>query len=219
MHVHDGEKFEKAIRLSEGTGRGGSERGGSGSDDRDDAASVGNGTAGTASAVNITPNNVAGVMSAVPVVTVCNHLSIVDDPCICGAITPRFSSLFSRWGLCAEEICFKRDLYAWGFGTGNILPVLRGVGTEQENLFLLTEKVRPGMWVNIFPEGRVWQDPSGGKPHPGGIGGGRPYLKWGTAKVLLHAYPYKIDGESSWMVSDSDAQHPAPVLLPFVHRG
>ena len=200
VHVHDGAKFEKAVRTGSASGGGCRE------------SQPLSGTRGK-------DDDCANSDIQAPVITVCNHLSIVDDPCICGVIAPSFFSLFNRWGLCAEEICFKRDLYAWGFGIGNILPILRGIGTEQENLFLLMENVRPGMWINLFPEGRVWQDPEGGKPHANGVGGARGYLKWGTAKVLLHAYPYQSCLEEGWTVRSKDSEHPLPVLLPFVHRG
>ena len=131
-----------------------------------------------------------------PLITVSNHASTLDDPCLLSAMLPWrfFASEPShggvRWTLCANDICHQSRLMSDFFRAGKTLPIVRGGGPEQPILQLMVERLRThGDWLHIFPEGKVRQDGQMNK------------LKSGLARVLCGV---------------ADAR---PVVLPFHHRG
>lgn len=131
-----------------------------------------------------------------PLVTVSNHASTLDDPCLFSAIMPwRFFFTESshqrvRWTLCANDICHQNKLLSDFFLAGKTLPIVRGGGTDQPILRLMQERLRShGDWLHVFPEGRVRQD------------GHMNKMKAGLAHVLCG-------------VADA-----SPIVLPFHHRG
>jgi monolysocardiolipin acyltransferase len=131
-----------------------------------------------------------------PLITVSNHASTMDDPCLFNAMLPaRFFATEPehervRWTLCANDICHQSKLMSDFFRAGKTLPVVRGGGHEQPILALMVQRLREhGDWLHVFPEGRVRQD---GQMNP---------MKLGLAHVLCGA---------------ADA---APIVLPFHHRG
>ncbi|KAI8947326.1 acyltransferase [Xylaria longipes] len=60
-------------------------------------------------------------------VTVCNHISVIDDPLMWGVLPFRyaFNPSNHRWGLGAHDICFKNDLLGAFFSAGQVLPTHR----------------------------------------------------------------------------------------------
>jgi monolysocardiolipin acyltransferase len=131
-----------------------------------------------------------------PLITVSNHASTMDDPCLLSAMLPwRFFATEAthggvRWTLCANDICHQSRLMSDFFLAGKTLPIVRGGGPTQPILSLMVAQLREhGDWLHIFPEGRVRQD---GRMNP---------LKLGLAHVLCG-------------VADA-----SPIVLPFHHRG
>ncbi|KAI0184644.1 hypothetical protein EV127DRAFT_350009 [Xylaria flabelliformis] len=59
--------------------------------------------------------------------TVCNHISIMDDPLMWGVLPFKyaFNPSNHRWGLGAHDICFKNDLLGAFFSAGQVLPTHR----------------------------------------------------------------------------------------------
>eukprot|EP00741_Cyanophora_paradoxa_P011022 tig00020553_g10654.t1 len=94
--------------------------------------------------------------------TVCNHLSFIDDPFLMATILPyRFlcrPRQYVRWSLCAEDMCFFNPLIGAFFGTGQVLPVKRGGGLDQKEIGVAVDKLKSGGWIHIFPEGRISVD-------------------------------------------------------------
>jgi monolysocardiolipin acyltransferase len=168
-----------------------------------------------------------------PLLTVGNHQSTVDDPVIISMIAPvrelTYDTRRLRWGLCAEEICFKNDVFSSFFGAGKVLPIKRKfynpakgdakeknavtnkknkreqqlniveAGISQKRFQAFTNKLRPGNWVHIFPEGRVCQQ----KLNVPNSDWKRSYLRWGVGKMIVQSFRMG---------------HP-PIVLPFFHNG
>ncbi|KAI0543862.1 acyltransferase [Xylaria curta] len=59
--------------------------------------------------------------------TVCNHISVMDDPLMWGVLPFKyaFNPSNHRWGLGAHDICFKNDLLGAFFSAGQVLPTHR----------------------------------------------------------------------------------------------
>ncbi|KAK6193255.1 hypothetical protein LQW54_012663 [Pestalotiopsis sp. IQ-011] len=59
--------------------------------------------------------------------TVCNHVSVIDDPVLWGVLPARylFNPTNLRWGLGAHDICFKNNALATFFSLGQVLPTHR----------------------------------------------------------------------------------------------
>ena len=135
-----------------------------------------------------------------PLLTVSNHTSALDDPGLIGSLVPlkyAFRPEVARWNICSEEICFKKKIYQSFFGSGKTLPIQRGGGITQYAFKRFADKLRPGNWVHIFPEGRIWQTADG---FDGRIGGNHRYMRWGVAKMICTAAV-------------------TPIVLPFYHAG
>ncbi|WCJ32867.1 Phospholipid/glycerol acyltransferase family protein [Euphorbia peplus] len=126
----------------------------------------------------------------VPLITVSNHMSTLDDPLMWGFPGfPTADSNLARWALAAEDICFKNPLLSYFFRLGKCIPITRGGGIYQEHMNEALERLRDGAWLHTFPEGKVSQvDAPIGR------------LKWGTASLIVRA-PI------------------TPIVLPIVHKG
>merc|ERR1712130_71690 len=143
----------------------------------------------------------------VGLLTVSNHQSTLDDPFVLCSLTPFLSE--KRWDMCAEKVCHKNVFSNCIVGMGNVVPVLRGAGIEQNGVDTLIHKLNNGKWVHIFPEGRIWQknahsvnmgysSPSGQRRATCGRNLGP--LKWGVGKII--------------------AETKVPlIVLPFFHTG
>lgn len=128
----------------------------------------------------------------VPLITVSNHTSTLDDPLMFGILptTTLLDTQAMRWSLGAKDVIFLNPLYSAFFSAGKVLPVVRGAGIHQPAMDAAVDLLGRGDWVHVFPEGRITQDSSAL----------RTRLKWGISRLLLEpARP--------------------PILLPIIHRG
>jgi len=126
----------------------------------------------------------------VPLLTVSNHMSTLDDPVMWGFEGfPLFDAKLARWVLAAEDICFKNALLSYFFRLGKCIPITRGAGIYQEHMNEALDRLSDGAWLHTFPEGKVSQED-----------GPIRRLKWGTASLIVRA-PV------------------TPIVLPIVHHG
>ncbi|XP_042450401.1 N-acylphosphatidylethanolamine synthase-like isoform X3 [Zingiber officinale] len=128
--------------------------------------------------------------TGVPLLTVSNHMSTLDDPLIWGFKGfPTMDAKLARWVLAAEDICFKNKLLSYMFRIGKCIPINRGGGIYQEHMNEALEVLSHGGWLHTFPEGKVSQ-----------LSAPIKRLKWGTASLIVRA-PV------------------TPIVLPIVHSG
>lgn len=126
----------------------------------------------------------------VPLLTVSNHMSTLDDPVMWGFKGfPTMDANLARWALTAEDICFRNSIYSYIFRLGKCIPITRGGGIHQEHMNEALERLSDGEWLHTFPEGKICQEIA-------------PIarLKWGTASLIARA-PV------------------TPIVLPIVHSG
>ena len=129
--------------------------------------------------------------------SVSNHLSVMDDPGLFAACLPWWclpNSKF-RWTICTEDVFFGNPFIQKVLGAGNGLPLDRSGSLEQPMFQRFQEKLDQGSWCHIFPEGRVWQrwrfndtDTHLGK------------FKFGVGKLIAHCKNQ-------------------PIVVPFFHKG
>ncbi|KAL8125333.1 N-acylphosphatidylethanolamine synthase [Apium graveolens] len=126
----------------------------------------------------------------VPLITVSNHMSTLDDPVMWGFQGfPTCDAGFARWALAAHDICFNNTLLSYFFRLGKCIPITRGGGIYQEHMNEALDRLSDGEWLHTFPEGKVCQEDAPIRR-----------LKWGTASLI--------------------ARSPVtPIVLPIVHRG
>ncbi|XP_074264248.1 N-acylphosphatidylethanolamine synthase-like [Silene latifolia] len=126
----------------------------------------------------------------VPLLTVSNHMSTLDDPLMWGFKGfPITDARLARWVLAAEDICFKNKMLSYCFRIGKCIPITRGGGIYQEHMNEALERLIDGEWLHTFPEGKVSQEDAPIRR-----------LKWGTASLIVRA-PV------------------TPIILPIVHHG
>jgi len=139
----------------------------------------------------------------VPLLTVSNHASPLDDPCLLGAVIPLPMAALKpellRFSICAREICFKNAALSTFFSLSKVMPIIRGDGIDQKMFRLFQGRLAAGSWCHIFPEGQCFQI--------GALSGrkgsrrqeiGR--LKWGVGKLIAHS-PVR------------------PIVVPIFHTG
>ena len=125
-------------------------------------------------------------------ITVCNHVTAVDDP---GAVLPLIPASWLlqprrlRWTLCARDRCFRNPVTGAILSAGRVLPVERGGGALQPLMDDVVAKLDDGDWVHMFPEGAR-------QPVEGALSRMRP----GVGRLVADAAV-------------------TPVVLPFYHRG
>ncbi|KAI1144605.1 acyltransferase [Hypoxylon sp. FL0543] len=70
-------------------------------------------------------------------ITVSNHISVLDDPIIWGVLPLKygFNPSNHRWGLGAHDICFKNKFLGTFFYAGQVLPTHRFKHSPQGGLF------------------------------------------------------------------------------------
>lgn len=124
-------------------------------------------------------------------ITVSNHVSGLDDPCVLAAILPPKSIADLeglRWTLCATDRCFRSRFWAHVFPHVKCIPLVRGAGIDQPLMDLAVELLSHGEWINMFPEGTRSQD--------------------GTVKTFRAGI--------GRLVADAS---PSPYIVPIAHRG
>lgn len=126
----------------------------------------------------------------VPLITVSNHMSTLDDPVMWGFKGfPTCDANLQRWVLAAEDICFKNSVYSYFFRLGKCIPITRGGGIYQEHMSEALDRLSTGEWLHTFPQGKVHQEDEPIRR-----------LKWGTASLIARA-PV------------------TPIVLPIIHHG
>ncbi|KAG4185728.1 Tafazzin [Gossypium arboreum] len=126
----------------------------------------------------------------IPLLTVSNHMSTLDDPLLWGFKGfPSLDAHLARWVLAAEDICFKNSVLTYFFRLGKCIPITRGAGIYQEYMNEALQCLNNGAWLHTFPEGKVSQEDAPIRR-----------LKWGTASLIVRA-------------------HVTPIVLPMVHSG
>ncbi|XP_071913718.1 N-acylphosphatidylethanolamine synthase-like isoform X3 [Coffea arabica] len=84
----------------------------------------------------------------VPLLTVSNHMSTLDDPIMWGFKGfPITDARIGRWVLAAEDICFKNTVLSYFFRLGKCIPITRGGGIYQEHMNEALDRLRDGAWV------------------------------------------------------------------------
>ena len=95
----------------------------------------------------------------VPLITVSNHRSMLDDPFLMASVLPlqmSYQPRYLRWGICSQEFCFNPKLtsiigvYS---GLGKVMPIWRGGGINQKLLLNFARRAAAGDWIHVFPEG------------------------------------------------------------------
>ncbi|KAI3668927.1 hypothetical protein L6452_40144 [Arctium lappa] len=126
----------------------------------------------------------------VPLITVSNHMSTLDDPVMWGFKGfPTCDANLQRWVLAAEDICFKNSVLSYFFRLGKCIPITRGGGIYQEHMSEALDRLSDGEWLHTFPQGKVYQEDEPIRR-----------LKWGTASLIARA-PV------------------TPIVLPIIHHG
>ncbi|EGO27255.1 hypothetical protein SERLADRAFT_366794 [Serpula lacrymans var. lacrymans S7.9] len=136
----------------------------------------------------ITVNNLTGLLDALNnkhrnegqgVVTVANHISVLDDPVTWGILPSRLylNSKTTRWSLGASDIMFTNPIFSTFFRNGQVLETFRGKGVFQPAVDSAIHKLNEGGWVHLFGEGKVNQPNS--YPYQAGIVR-LPRFKWGV---------------------------------------
>ncbi|KAK7203082.1 hypothetical protein BZA70DRAFT_283838 [Myxozyma melibiosi] len=124
------------------------------------------------------------------VLTVSNHVSVVDDPVLWGLLPIRkmFNPRNLRWSLGAANICFTTSVTSKFFSMGQVLATYRfGTGPYQGSIdaaisllspnmttaqlksesFAFPEKQLSPQWIHIFPESL--------------------YFHWGVSRIILES--------------------------------
>ncbi|TDL20409.1 acyltransferase-domain-containing protein [Rickenella mellea] len=117
-------------------------------------------------------------------VTVGNHISVLDDPLAWGILPVRtyLHSHTTRWALGASDIMFINPVLSAFFRKGQVLETFRGKGIYQPAVDAAIEKLDHGSWVHLFGEGKVNQPPT----YPVIEGVARlPRFKWGTGRIIM----------------------------------
>jgi len=132
-----------------------------------------------------------------PLLTVSNHKSVMDDPFLLAWMLPTRTLLHPetmRYGLCAVDICFRSKWLNHFFTAGKVLPIRRGGGLNQPELYRAAEKLAAGAWLHVYPEGRVSQRCLG-------------LIRRGVGKLLALAHEKR------------NANDPEILILPIYHEG
>ncbi|KAF6003835.1 hypothetical protein F1559_002297 [Cyanidiococcus yangmingshanensis] len=132
-----------------------------------------------------------------PLLTISNHKSVMDDPFLLAWLLPMRTLLHPsemRYGLCAVDICFRSKWLNHFFTAGKVLPIRRGAGLNQPELYRAAEKLAAGAWLHVYPEGRVSQRCIG-------------LIRRGVGKLIALANEWR--GEND----------PEILILPIYHEG
>lgn len=120
--------------------------------------------------------------------TISNHVSLYDDPLLTSNFA-RMSYDKIRWVGADALNFFGSGRKAWFFGSGRVVPIVRGGGINQPGMQFLRDRLAEGEWVHMFPEGGRTRDPEGRM---------MPEFKNGIG----------------WLIAQAK-----PLVLPFYHHG
>ncbi|GAA5945008.1 hypothetical protein JCM3775_004257 [Rhodotorula graminis] len=111
------------------------------------------------------------------VLTVANHISVVDEPFMWGTLPLRsfLDSRRTRWTLGASDVMFNGKWDRWFFEKGQVIETFRGKGIYQRAIDESSKKLDAGNWVHIFPEGRIKQEDLHSLRR----------FKWGISRILM----------------------------------
>ncbi|KAH7334033.1 acyltransferase-domain-containing protein [Rhizoctonia solani] len=115
------------------------------------------------------------------IITVANHISVVDDPLVWSALPVGRCILNPRnmrWTLGASDIMFTNPVYNWFFHNGQVIETVRGAGVHQPAVDTAVAKLNSGAWVHVFPEGKVNQESCQ-------AGGKLLRFKWGVGRMIM----------------------------------
>eukprot|EP00577_Skeletonema_sp_RCC1716_P014847 CAMPEP_0113386028 /NCGR_PEP_ID=MMETSP0013_2-20120614/7788_1 /TAXON_ID=2843 ORGANISM="Skeletonema costatum, Strain 1716" /NCGR_SAMPLE_ID=MMETSP0013_2 /ASSEMBLY_ACC=CAM_ASM_000158 /LENGTH=463 /DNA_ID=CAMNT_0000268837 /DNA_START=446 /DNA_END=1837 /DNA_ORIENTATION=- /assembly_acc=CAM_ASM_000158 len=157
--------------------------------------------------------------SAIPqqrgLLTVSNHRSLFDDPGILSCLLPLPIAIqphHQRWGICSQEYCFNDALpsYIKGYiGAGQVLPICRGGGINQQLLLDFGRHLANGEWCHVFPEAGVWQWKE--------LGGRRELPKgavWGSASDFKDDQQQKKGDISDNTTNNNSNSNNKSVIIP-----
>ena len=129
--------------------------------------------------------------------TFANHVSRLDDPLLVsnfGLAELPYQRM--RWVSADALKLFSNPVSAFIFSAGKCVPTVRGGGIDQTAMHFLSERLREGDWVHIFPEGGANRDPQARLRHPFKAGIGRlidearplalPFYHQGMERVAPH---------------------------------
>ncbi|KAH7931351.1 hypothetical protein BV22DRAFT_11832 [Leucogyrophana mollusca] len=120
------------------------------------------------------------------VVTVANHISVLDDPVTWGVLPTKLylKANTRRWALGASDIIFTNPLFSAFFRAGQVLETHRGAGIFQPAVDTAIHKLNEGGWVHLFGEGKVNQPDS--YPSSNGVAS-LPRFKWGVGRIIMES--------------------------------
>ncbi|CAM9662730.1 unnamed protein product, partial [Chrysoparadoxa australica] len=82
--------------------------------------------------------------------TVSNHMSVLDDPCLMSCLIPFWRMLFNvhklRWSICTDDVYFAVPRLVRFFRLGRALPISRRLGMEQPLFKDFFSKLDQGEW-------------------------------------------------------------------------
>ncbi|KAI0314569.1 acyltransferase-domain-containing protein [Amylostereum chailletii] len=118
------------------------------------------------------------------VVTVCNHISVLDDPLTWGIMPARsyWNTRTTRWSLGASDIMFTNPILSCFFRRGQVLETFRGKGICQPAVDAAIAKLSKGDWIHLFGEGKIRQPST--YEHKSGIAKLLRF-KWGIGRILI----------------------------------
>ncbi|KAJ0014157.1 hypothetical protein Pint_21910 [Pistacia integerrima] len=131
----------------------------------------------------------------VPLLTVSNHMSTLDDPVIWGfkgfpSMDAKLARWFSKFALNLSMLnAFSFFVTEHCIVAGKCIPITRGGGIYQDHMNEALERLSDGEWLHTFPEGKVSQEDAPIRR-----------LKWGIASLI-------------------DRAPVTPIVLPIVHHG
>ena len=87
-----------------------------------------------------------------------NHVSLFDDPLLISNLgRTRFDDV--RWIGSDHINFFGTALKGLIYSAGKCVPIVRGGGLDQPGFSFLSERLKAGDWVHIFPEGGRTREP------------------------------------------------------------